>query len=104
MKTIKVKVQQLRAYLIKRLMTKEVIAIKLNKIKVRMGEKITCVSITTHTLPTQQRMFSSVTIHYGSGQLDSMIYDDLQTAMADYLFEYDLFIKENSDLRQVEAV
>ena len=104
MKYLKTKVQQLKTYLIRKLMTKEVIAIKLNKIKVRMGEKITCVSITTHTIPAAKRMFSSVTIHYGSGQLDSMTYDNLQTAMADYLFAHDLFTKENADLRQVEAV
>lgn len=101
MKYLKTKIQQLKNYLVRKLMTKDVIAIKLNKIKVRMGEKIDCVSISTHTIPASKRMFSSITIHY-NGSLDSMSYDNLQTAMVDYLFVHDLFLKENADLRQVE--
>ena len=101
MKTIKTKVQQLKAYLVKRLMAKEVVALKLNKFKLPLDNKVSSTSISVLMLPT--RVFACVYVHYVGGGLDSMSYDDVEMAHQDYNFITDLFLKENANLKQKRA-
>jgi hypothetical protein len=93
-------IKKLKAYLIKRLMAKEVVALKLERLEIKLDSKITYVSISVHTMPAHNRMFSSISVHYADGSVTSLTYDDLQQADREYQFVFDLFTKENAHLRQ----
>ena len=72
-----------RSWLIIKLSTKQVVAIKLEKARLCLESKITACSLTLLTLPDKK--FCSMTVHYGAS-CENFTYDDLELAEREFNF------------------
>ena len=88
---MKVLLNKLRIYLIKKLSVKQVIATKLEGMTLR-NERVTHLSCGFYELPG--RKFGAIHIHYIGGELKCFDYDNLEKMVRDYTYLSDVFISQ----------